>query len=151
MRVFASLILIPASLLAAASAMAQFADPPSATNPNQPISLYDLFGVKPPGLRGAELDSAVAAASNIPLGTDKNPVRVAGIKGERDYLARLRCSGGRAPKVVGRHTGMPSPFGGVSDVYGVQCGSAATTSIHMDMYHEHVETRAVPGFAIVAP
>ena len=51
--------------------------------------------------------------------------------GERAYLARLRCADGRAPQVLGRYTGPPSPFGGVSDVYGVQCAAAAAAEVHM--------------------
>jgi hypothetical protein len=37
------------------------------------------------------------------------------------------------------------------DVYDVRCasGQPATTAVYMDMYHAHVELRAVPGFTIV--
>ena len=153
MRVFA-LLLFPVSLIAAAPALAQAAlpptmAPPSATTPGKPISLYDLMGVKPPGLRGAELEAAVVAAAPFALGSSQNPVRTRGIDGQRAYLARLRCPDRKRPKVLGRGLGPPSPFGGVGDSYGVTC-AGARHQIEMDMYHDHVEPRPVPGFTIVA-
>ena len=150
MRVFA-LLLLPASMIAAAvSAAATPAQPaPSATTPGKPISLYDLMGVKPPGLRGAELEAAVVAAAPFALGSLQNPVRTRGIAGQRAYLARLRCPDRKRPKVLGRGLGPPSPFGGVGDSYGVTC-AGTRHQIEMDMYHDHVEPRPVPGFTIVA-
>ena len=127
--------------MAAAPALAQ----------DKPKTLYELFGVPEPGLRGAELDAAVKAAEPFPLGSEKNPVRTKGISGQRAYLASLRCADGKAPKVLGRGTGPLSPFGGVGDVYGVVCAGGETVHIHMDMYHDWVEMRAVPGFTFVAP
>lgn len=145
MRVFA-LLLLPCSLIAASAALAQAAPPA----PTAPVSLYDLMGVAPPGLRGAELEAAVAAAAPHPLGSAKNPVRTRGIAGQRAYLARLRCPDGKRPKVLGRGLGPPSPFGGVGDTYAVTCGDVRH-AIEMDMYHDHVEPRPVPGFTIVRP
>lgn len=52
------------------------------------------------------------------------------------------------PSVGGRGLGPPSPFGGVTDIHGVTCPGAATQPVAMDMYHEHDEPRAVPGFTI---
>lgn len=142
MRVFASFLLSTAASLAAAA--------PASAQAQKPISLYELMGVKPPGLRGAELEAAVRAAAVYPLGSAQNPVRTKGIAGQRAYLARLRCPDGKAPQVLGRGIAPPSPFGGVGDTYGVTC-AGTRLQIEMDMYHDHVETRAVPGFTIVAP
>jgi hypothetical protein len=144
------------SRVATAAALLCFAAtmPPgaaAAAQANKPVSIYEVLGVKPPGLRGAELDAAVREASAFPLGSEQNPVRTQGIAGQRSYLARLRCSNGRAPKVLGRGIGMPSPFGGITDFYSLRCerGEPAAATIAMDMYHEHVEHRPVPGFNIV--
>lgn len=145
MRVFA-LFLFPLSLVAASAAQSQSAPPA----PKQPMTIYEAFGIKPPGLRGAELEAAVRAAEGEPLGSARNPVRTRGIGGQRAYLARLRCPDGKAPNVLGRAPSMPSPFGGVGDTYAVTCGEIGH-KIEMDLYHEHVELRPVPGFTIVAP
>ena len=116
----------------------------------QPQSIYEALGISEPGLRGAALQAAVDKAAAFPLGSAQNPVRARGIGGERDYLQRLRCADGKAPEVLGRGTGMPSPFGGVSDIYGLRCkGSPPTDSrVTFDMYHDHRETRPIPGFAL---
>lgn len=134
--------------LACLSALALAA--PGLAQDAKPKTLYELFGLKEPGLRGAELDAAVAKASAFPLGSEQNPVRVRGPAGERDYIARLRCSDGRAPVIRGRATAMPSPFGGITDQYVVDCkdSTPATASVYMDMYHDHVEDRPVPGFTV---
>lgn len=144
MRVFAiaGLGLTCLAALAAAPALAQEA---------KPMTLYEAFGVKEPGLRGAELEAAVKAADPYALGSEKNPVRAKGPGGERAYLASLRCADGKAPKVLGRMTGPPSPFGGVGDVYGVACEGGGTVTIHMDMYHDWIEVRPVPGFTFAGP
>jgi hypothetical protein len=101
-------------------------------------------------LRGAELQAALDKAAAHPLGSEANPVRAQGVAGERDYMARLRCADGKAPEVLGRGLGKPSPFGGVSDIYGLRCSgsSAADSSVTFDMYHQHRETRPVPGFTL---
>lgn len=115
------------------------------------MTLYEALGMKSPGLRGAALDKAVSAAAAFPLGSEQNPVRTRFGGGQGAYLARLRCSDGSAPQVLGRALGSPSPFGGVPDIYTVACpgGTPASATIAMDTYHEHVETRPVPGFTIV--
>lgn len=147
MRVSALAVVAPALILSLTAAA-----PPS-TGKDEPVGFFEALGMKPPGLRGAELEAAVRAANVFPLGSDRNPVRTKGIEGQRDYLSRLRCSDGRAPKVLGRGPGMPSPFGGIIDIYSLRCegGEPETAAVRMDMYHEHVETRAAPGFTIVAP
>jgi hypothetical protein len=121
---------------------------PALAEEPRPKTIYELFGVQEPGLRGPELEAAVKAAETFPLGSEKNPVRARGISGERAYLASLRCSDGKAPDILGRGIGTPSPFGGVTDIYGVACKGAepATASIAIDMYHDWIEVRPVPGF-----
>src|SRR5215217_6682079 len=46
---------------------------------------------------GPALDRRIAEAERHPLGSQENPVRAEMPPGQRDYLARLRCSDGRAP------------------------------------------------------
>lgn len=124
---------------------------PAIAQETRPTTLYELFGVWEPGLKGPELDAAVAKAAAFPLGSDQNPVRTKGPAGQRAYLARLRCSNGKAPRVLGRMVGPPSPFSAVTDHYGVQCDGAEPVTVSMDMYHEQVEMRAVEGFTITKP
>jgi len=109
-----------------------------------------LFG---PALSPGAMNRAIEAAQAHPLGSEANPVRSAMPPGERAYIARLRCSDGNAPEIVSRGSTGVGPFGNILDNYSVRCvsGTPATASIYMDMYHDHVETRAVPGFTIVAP
>ena len=123
---------------------------PALAQDNQPRSLYAVFGVREPGLKGAELDAAVARAAVFPLGSDQNPAQAKGPVGQRAYLARLRCSNGKAPRVLGRMVGPPSPFNAVTDHYGPQCDRAKPVTVSIDMYHDWVEDRAVPGFTIIA-
>jgi hypothetical protein len=123
---------------------------PAIAQDSKPITLYEVFGVREPGLKGSELEAAVTKAAAFPLGSDQNPVRTKGPAGQRAYLARLRCSNGQAPRVLGRMVGPPSPFNAVIDQYGVQCDGAKPVTVSMDMYHEWVEDRAVSGFTIIA-
>lgn len=117
----------------------------------KPQSLYELLGVAEPGLRGAALDAAVAKAAAYPLGSTDNPVRARGPTGEREYLARLRCADGNAPKVLSRGSSMPGPFGGITDIYSLRCDGStpATARVIFDMYHDHRETRPAEGFTIL--
>jgi len=109
-----------------------------------------LFG---PAYGPAEMEKRIAAAAAQPLGSEANPVRAAMPPGERAYIARLRCSDGQAPEIVTRGSTGTGPFGNILDLYHLRCaaGTPATAEIYIDMYHDHVETRAVPGFTIVAP
>lgn len=138
---------VPASALLACLSFLAFAAPAYAQEA-KPKTLYELMGVPEPGLRGAELEAAVKAAEPYPLGSQQNPVRTKGIAGQRAYLASLRCGDGKPPRVLGRGIGPPSPFGGVGDEYRVRCDGGEAVGIHMDMYHDWVELRAVPGFTI---
>lgn len=93
---------------------------------------------------------AAAAAAGHPLGSEKNPVRANMPPGQRAYLERLRCSDGNAPAFERRGSVGTGPYGKIMDVYELKCltGQPATASIYMDMYHDHVEDRPVPGFTI---
>jgi hypothetical protein len=70
--------------------------------------------------------------------------------GERAYLARLRCSDGNAPAFERAGSVGAGPYGKIMDLYHLKCltGQPATASVYMDMYHDHVEDRPVPGFTI---
>ena len=104
-----------------------------------------------PGLEGKALEQAIAKAETRPLGSRENPVRVEGPGGQRNYLAQLRCADGAAPKYQRSGNVGSGPYGSIMDLYAVDCGAAAPgqVEIFMDMYFRgHVETRAVPGFAL---
>ena len=92
-----------------------------------------------------------ATVSNAPLGSEENPVRASGPPGQRAYLARLRCSDGSPPAFERGGSVGARPYGSIMDVYALRCaaGQPAQASVYMDMYHDHVEDRPVPGFTIV--
>jgi hypothetical protein len=102
------------------------------------------------GLKGASLQSALERAAAYPLGSKENPVRSLGPGGERAYLKRLRCSDGNAPGFFRGGSVGVGPYGTILDVYMVRCagGQPASASVYLDMYHNHVEERPVPGFTI---
>ena len=83
------------------------------------------------------------------LGTKSNPVKCSGPRGERAYLNRLRCADGKAPKFYRIGSFGEGPYGNILDGYSVKCAEAGEVTIFMDMYHNHVEREAVPGFRIV--
>lgn len=93
---------------------------------------------------------AAAAKAGAPLGSEANPVRASMPPGQRAYLERLRCSDGNAPQYVRGGSVGEGPFGKIMDVYQLKCPGAqpAAADVYMDMYHDHVEQRAVPGFTI---
>jgi error-prone DNA polymerase len=80
-----------------------------------------------------------------------NPIRVGGPEGERAYLARLRCSDGRAPGIGPRASAGVGAYGSVVDSYSLDCGAAAPgkVSLVLDKYHaDHAEQNAPVGFQI---
>ena len=96
-----------------------------------------------------EMTRLIAAAEAHPLGSQENPVRVAGPEGERAYLARLRCADGAAVRVGARHEAGIGPYGSVVGAYDVVCGRSDGSRIVFDMYEEeHQETRAPAGFTL---
>ena len=56
-----------------------------------------------------------------PLGAHGNPVRVDGPSGEHEYLARLRCLEGNAPKFERLGSVGEGPYGSILDVYDLRC------------------------------
>lgn len=113
--------------------------------------LADMFAPVGEGkIRSVE---AAAAAAGHPLGSASNPVRASMPPGQRAYLARLRCSDGSPPAYQRGGSVGTGPYGKIMDVYELKCaaGQPATAAVYMDMYHNHVEDRPVPGFTIVAP
>jgi hypothetical protein len=116
-----------------------------ATTSNDPM---DLFGTN---LQGRTLARAVEKAAAYPFGSQQNPVRASMPVGQRAYLARLRCSDNSAPTFSREGSFGIGPYGSIMDRYAVTCatGTPATASVYMDMYHDHVEAAAVPGFTIV--
>lgn len=96
--------------------------------------------------------AAPPAGNGAALGSQQNPIRVNMPAGEREYLSRLRCSDGAAPRFVRMGNAGVGVFGNIVDVYDVRClgGEPRQSEIWMDMYFpNHHETAAPPGFAIV--
>ncbi len=84
-----------------------------------------------------------------PLGSETNPVRCEGPRGERAYLSRLRCSDGKRPAYSRIGSFGVGPYGNILDGYRVKCEDAEEVRVFMDMYHDgHAEREAVPGFTI---
>jgi len=101
----------------------------------------------------AEAEQIAAAAAAHPLGTVQNPVRVGGPEGARAYIARLRCADGSSPRVGPRRSGAVGAYGTLTELYPLDCGSAAPgrVALSFDFYHEeHVENRPAPGFVLDA-
>lgn len=116
--------------------------------------LDDLTSGGPDAPTGKKLEKLVKKAQKHPLGSKENPVRAEMPEGQRAYLGRLRCADGNAP-AFGRVGNFGfGVFGRIIDGYRVVCQGSepVETTIFMDMYHPgHIETVAVPGFAIVPP
>jgi hypothetical protein len=142
-------------LISFALALFVLALPAGAQKPTEaeqrPESLLEELGLAPNPER---LREAIAAAEAHPLGSRENPVRVGGPRGERAYIARLRCADGSSPRVGQRANIGVGVFGTIVDLYPLDCGTAAPgqVSLVMDMYHsDHAENRAPPGFTLVEP
>lgn len=102
-------------------------------------------------LQGKDLERAIRKAEESPLGSQANPVRVSMPAGQRAYLARLRCSDGKAPRFERHGNAGPGPFGNIIDIYAVECqgGTPTSSTVFMDMYHRgFAEQRPVPGFTV---
>lgn len=138
--------LLMAMLLAGGSpAIAQDDGPQTAADLR---AMYKELGS--PGLEGAALKKAIAAAEKSPLGSAKNPVRVNMPAGERYYLGRLRCLDGAAPAFDRSGSVGAGPYGYILDLYTVTCPGKAPVEVYMDMYHDQPEARPVPGFTVIA-
>jgi hypothetical protein len=97
-----------------------------------------------------EMSQLIAAADAHPLGSQENPVRVAGPDGERAYLARLHCADGASARIGARREAGVGPYGSVVGAYEIIC-VGGTSQIVFDMYQEeHQESRAPAGFTLTA-
>jgi hypothetical protein len=88
--------------------------------------------------------------TDAPLGERANPIRTVLPEGELDYLSRLRCSDGAAPRY--ERTGSrpePGPYGKILDAYRVQCAGEKPRTLFLDMYHCAQDARTPPGFTLV--
>ena len=133
------------ALLAIATAATASAQKPS----GEPVDLLEAMGLTPDQER---VRAAIEAAAVHPLGSRENPVRVGGPRGERAYIARLRCADGSRPRVGLRGSVGVGPFLTILDAYPLDCGAASPgqVTLFMDMYHsQHAEDRAPPEFTIV--
>lgn len=123
---------------------------PSAAS-SESDELADIF-LNGGRMRGAQLQARIAEALKHPLGSIENPVRVNMPPGQHAFLARLRCSDGKAPQFGRVGNFGPGIYNSIIDGYDVRCltGAPAQSMIYMDMYHpEHNETAAPAGFTIV--
>ncbi len=85
-----------------------------------------------------------------PLGSMENPVQACSPAGQREYLMRLRCATGEAPKFSRSGNLGEGPYGNFVDAYKLECQSGDTQVI-MDMYRcRHRELKPVPGFTVLA-
>jgi hypothetical protein len=143
---------ITAAALAAALLLAFHTTPPPPLIGQRDVAPAQLLGQAATGDVMVEIESQAAAAADRPFGSAENPVRVGGPEGERAYLARLRCAGGRPPEVGARREAGVGAYGSIVASYDLDCGAAAPgrAAIVLDMYHEeHRETRAPAGFSLV--
>ncbi|MEY4590672.1 MAG: hypothetical protein RL497_2748 [Pseudomonadota bacterium] len=120
----------------------------NSTKTKKAESPFELFG-QPKAVDAKILDKH-------PLGSIKNPIRVSGPYGQRDYLSRLVCSDGSPVASFQRQGNVGiGPFGTIVDVYEVVCESDKADTKHavyLDMYHgDYVETRAAAGFSALKP
>ncbi len=72
-------------------------------------------------MQGDDLAAAIEAASAYPLGSKENPVRASGPRGQRAYLARLRCSDLSTPTFGRIGSAGMSPYDNIVDSYWVKC------------------------------
>ena len=100
---------------------------------------------------GAVADDAKVAEVEAagPLGSEENPVRAHMPRGERAYMASLRCLNGEVPTSERAGSAGRSPYGGVLDIYAWSCPGGEEGVVFIDMYHpDHVETRPPGGQAL---
>ena len=123
------------------SSASSFQDPPPQEKPKE----------KPPEKEQEKKQEKEESEAKISgeLGAKTNPVRCNMPRGERAYLNRLRCADGKAPAYHRIGSFGIGPYGNILDGYNVKCEEKEPVTVFMDMYHEHVEKEAVPGFTIV--
>jgi hypothetical protein len=131
-------------LLAAAPALAQSQPRLGARTASPEAMVAQLNPASPE----EEMSRLIAAADQHPLGSQENPIRVAGPDGERAYLAHLRCADGSPARVGARHEAGIGPYGSVTGAYDVTCAGVPGRLV-FDMYEEeHREVRAPAGFTL---
>ena len=136
--------LIAALLILAAPALAQ-RQPRVGARTTSPDAMVAQMN---PASPEEEMSQLIAAADAHPLGSQENPIRVAGPEGERAYLARLHCADGAAARIGARREAGIGPYGSVVGAYEVIC-TGGTSQIVFDMYQEeHQESRAPAGFTL---
>lgn len=87
-----------------------------------------------------------------PLGSEDNPVRAAGVAGQREYLSRLICADGQPITQFSRVGSVgEGPYGFILDLYEVTCNTDqgfVTHSVYMDLYHkDYRESLPAKGFS----
>jgi hypothetical protein len=138
--------LLAAAFIFAAPALAQ-PEPRLGARTTSPEAMVAQMN---PASPEEEMSQLIAAADAHPLGSQENPVRVAGPDGERAYLARLHCPDGAAARIGARREAGIGPYGSVVGAYEVIC-AGGTSRIVFDMYQEeHQESRAPAGFTLAA-
>lgn len=130
-----------------------------ASKPDQPAA-QDVSDQDPSSalvaLFGENIEVDEKPLKNIPLGSLKNPVRVLGSEGQRDYLSRLVCDNNEPVSAFQRvgNAGI-GPFGNIIDLYDVICDTnkgAVKHRVYLDMYHSsYKEMRPAAGFAALKP
>lgn len=141
-------VLAAASVAACATPQAKSAE----ADPTKTLRILEQVLAAESRVSGAELEAAIIAAAAHPLGSQENPVRAHGPRGQRAYLSRLRCADLSRPKFGRDGAAGMSPFGNIVDAYTVTCAGSepAKSTIFMDMYHAgYAEVQAVPGFGIM--
>jgi hypothetical protein len=137
-------LIVAAAFIFAAPALAQH-EPRVGARTTSPDAMVAQMN---PASPEEEISQLIAAAEAHPLGSQENPIRVAGPDGERAYLARLHCADGAAVRIGARHEAGIGPYGSVVGAYEVIC-AGGSSQIVFDMYQEeHQETRAPAGFTL---
>ena len=84
------------------------------------------------------------------LGSEGNPVKAAGVKGEMDYIEALDCENGAIPEYKRESAVGIGPYGNMMDKYVLRCDSGDSVEmyeIYMDAHHDETETEIVKGFS----
>ncbi len=118
-----------------------------------------LYEIKRAAVLAALICSANLYAADIdqreldltkPVGSMQNPVRACGPSEQKEYLMRLRCPSGEAPKFLRGGSMGRGLYGSVVDGYNVEYAGAQTLVI-IDMYScKQRELRPVIGYTILA-
>jgi len=88
--------------------------------------------------------------SKYPLGSKKNPVKTQGVRGEYNYLGRLKCQNGDKPQYGRVGSVGTGPYGYILDLYMIKCSeSTKEIEVYMDLYHpKYSENKSIEGFTL---